>query len=773
MEEIKNAILDLVNSKDYSPLTTYEMLELFNDNGYNFDEGDFWRTVSVMEGEDFTVAFTKKGRLVSCESLGQFKGIYSSSTKGGFGFVTTDKGEFFIPPSLTFCALNGDTVVCKRLDRGSKYFGKGNEAEIVAVLERGFSEIIGTIAIYNNGKKLSGYLTPDNDRIKPSVLVDGKLLKEVENGDKVICKITEYPTSEHEPIRCEITESLGRADSQEANYKAVLHSHGIATSFPQPVLDEADKVAKEEITDTGRADFRNMTVFTIDSYEAKDLDDAISIEEHKDSYVLGVHIADVSHYVKKNSHLDKEAFSRGTSVYFTDKVVPMLPKELSNGICSLNPGQDRLTLSALITLDKSGVIRECKIVNSIINSKIKGIYSELNDIIEKEEKSEFYEKYAHVIGDFHKMYSLYKILKARSDQKGAMELESEETKIILDKVGHPIKIEKRERGESERLIEQFMLCANEGVATYLNHLGVPCVYRVHDEPDSEKISAFALFAKNLGVDVSPLRTRNKITSSQLSRVLESSRQLGNFPIVSSILLRSLMKARYSEVQKAHFGLATEYYCHFTSPIRRYPDLSVHRIIKAMLKGKINGDTVKEYEDFAARSALASSDNEVRAVHAERDIDDLYKCVYMRDRIGEEYDAVICSVTSFGFFAKTDNLCEGLVPIEALGGGFSYDKSNYTLSRGKTVYRLGQSVRIRVEDADICARRVEFSLVGKDKEASNQRAFKEPREYSAPHSERKAYGKIERHSQQKSRVAKGKRFSTFTSNKSHRRHKKRK
>ena len=717
MKQIKNAILELVQDESYIPLSPNEMLAFFNDDGFNFDEGDFWRTVQEMEGEDFSIAFTKKNKLILAKSIGIYKGLYSSASKGGFGFVTTENGEFFIPPALSFCALHGDTVVCKKIDRGSRYFGKGNEAEIIAILDRGVKEIIGTLSIYLGGKGQAGHISPDNERIKPSVLVSSKAINGASHGDKVVGKIISYPKAEHEPIRCEIIEVLGKADTQEANYRAVLHSNGITTTFPDNVLTEAQEVSKERVSPLGRHDFRDKTIFTIDSHEAKDLDDAISIEENESGYTLGVHIADVSHYVKKNSKLDKEAFNRGTSVYFTDKVVPMLPKELSNGICSLNEGVDRLALSAIIELDKKGNILSCEIVNSIINSKIKGIYVELNDILEKGEGSEFHNKYAHVLDDFYKMYDLYKILKEKSDRRGAMELESEETKIILDETGHPIEIIKRERGEAERLIEQFMLCANEGVATYLYNAGMPCVYRVHDEPDMEKINAFTLFAKNLGVDVSPLRTRNKVTSSQLSRVLDSVRDTDKFAIVSSILLRSLMKARYSPIQKAHFGLSTEYYCHFTSPIRRYPDLTVHRIVKAVLNGEINENSIAEYESLAESSALASSDNEVKAVHAERDIDDLYKCVYMRDRIGEEYEAVICSVNSFGFFAKTENLCEGLVPVESLGNGFFYDRDNYTLSRGKTVYRLGQRVKIKVEDVDISARQINFYLIKEKTEDS--------------------------------------------------------
>ena len=746
MEQIKQEILDILSQPDYIPLTPQEVFALLDRADCQIDEGDFWRAIHEMEGEDFSIAFTKRNKLCLSQVLGQYKGTFSSAAKGGFGFVTTEAGEFFIPPALSFCALHGDTVICKKIDRGSRYFGKGNEAEVIAVLERGVTEIIGTLTLFHSGKSQAGHISPDNERIKHSVLVSSKALNSASNGDKVVGKIVSYPKSEGEPIRCEITEILGKADSWEANYRAILHSNSISLTFDDKVLSEANVVSQEKISDTGRTDFRDRVVFTIDSHEAKDLDDAISIEETDNGYILGVHIADVSHYVKNGSYLDREAFNRGTSVYFTDKVVPMLPKELSNGICSLNEGQDRLTLSAMVELDKSGSILSCEIVNSIINSKIKGIYSELNDILEKGENSEFCGKYRHVLPDFEKMCKLYTILKAKSDRRGAMELDSEETKIILDESGHPIEIVKRERGETERLIEQFMLCANEAVATYLYNAGMPCVYRVHDEPDAEKIGTFALFAKNLGVDVSPLRTKSKITSSQLSRVLDSVRDTDKLPIVSSILLRSLMKARYSPVQKAHFGLSTEYYCHFTSPIRRYPDLSVHRIIKAMLRGDINENTISGYEDFAARSAFQSSENEVKAVSAEREIDDLYKCIYMQDRIGEEYDAVICSVTSFGFFAKTENLCQGLVPVEDLGGGFFFDRENYTLARGKTVYRLGQRVRIKVQDVDICARQIKFYLI-KEKDSQEKAPIEKrstPKPQGAPraksHGERPHTGK---------------------------------
>ena len=710
--KIEDTIIKYVSSDDYTPLLPNVWLEEIratHEEYSDLDEGVFWRAVSRLE-KNYLLAFTKKGKISSPRDMGIYTGTFSSSSKGNFGFVTTHDGEFFIPPHFGGGAVFSDTVAIRKIDVSSRHYGKGNEAEVISIIERGLKTVVGTLVVYHSGRAKICQVEPDNERIRLRISIPEKSLGQRENGDKVICKIVAYPQSDYGYATGEIIGFLGKADSLEGNYRGILHENGIVTEFRDETLAEAKVVSQEKISPLGRVDLRDETIFTIDSYEAKDLDDAISIKETESGYVLGVHIADVSHYVRKRSHLDKEAMERGTSVYFTDKVVPMLPKELSNGICSLNEGVDRLALSAFMTLDKSGTILSTEIKNTIIRSKVKGIYSELNDVIENEENSEFFSKYRHVIEDFQAMLRLYRVLKAKSEAKGAMELESEEARIVLDERGHPIDVVKRERGESERLIEQFMLCANEGVATYLYNASIPCVYRVHDEPDREKIDAFALFARNLGVDVSPLNARKTITPSQLSRILDDAEKKGQKPIVSSILLRSLMKAKYSSVQKAHFGLNTQYYCHFTSPIRRYPDLTVHRIIKALLSGDINESTITEYERLADISAQMSTDNEIRAVHAERDIEDLYKAVYMRDRIGEEYECVICSVTSFGFFAKTENLCEGLVPIESLGGGFVFDRENHMLSRGRASYRLGMKVKIRVHDVDISLRQVTFQLI---------------------------------------------------------------
>lgn len=709
MKKIKDIILSLIYRDDYIPLLPTDMYYEVAPNR-ELTEEEFWRTLYDMES-NFEIALTKKGKIIKPDDVGIFTGVYSASPRGDFGFVVTEKGDFFIPPKFTKNALNGDTVAIKRIEMSSKFYGKGNEAEIIAITKRSLDTFIGTFKIVvKNGNRSIARVTPDNDKIKLDITVHAKHFNGATDNDKVLCKITSFPVSELAAAKCQVIEVLGKADSKEANYKSVLLENGIITEFSDDVLAEADRVASEPLSLKCRTDLRNEVIFTIDGADAKDLDDAISVKKLEDGYILGVHIADVSHYVREGSKIDTEAINRGTSVYFTDKVVPMLPKALSNGICSLNGGVDRYALSCIITLDNSGNILYTELKNSIINSKVRGVYSELNDILENKENSEFYPKYAHIMADFDIMMELYEVLKQKSISKGAMELESEESKIILDENGHPVEIIKRERGTTERLIEQFMLCANEAVATYLYSASIPCVYRVHDEPDTEKISAFATFARNLGVDVSSLNPKNKITSMQLSKVLESSQKTGHFSIVSNVLLRSLMKAKYSSVPSAHFGLATDLYCHFTSPIRRYPDLTVHRIIKALLDGKIDEKTFEKYDNFAMLSAQLSTENEIKAVSAERDIDDLYKSIYMADRIGEEYDAIICSVTGFGFFVRTENLCEGLVPIESLGQGFMFDKENLILQRGKTTFRLGQRVRVRVEYSDVSLRRVTFTLI---------------------------------------------------------------
>lgn len=706
-KEFKEKILEIISSPLYTPLTPNELFDLACE-GKETKIKEFFKTLCEME-ESFEIFVSKKGK-ISMPEKGLFvRGTYGASSHGRFGFVSSDEGEFFIPPALTCGVMNGDKVVAKRLTPKSKFYGRGNEAEIVGVTERGITEFTGEFEGFASKGKLFGIVRPDNERLDFVATIVGSSVV-AETGDKVVCKITKYPLYDGDKVCVKVTECLGRHTSREANYRAILREHSIPSYFDDIVLSEAEARSNEPICVDNRVDLRDKSIFTIDSESAKDLDDAISLEVIDDGYILGVHIADVSHYVREGSLLDKEAMSRGTSVYFTDKVVPMLPPALSNGSCSLNGGADRYALSAIITLDKNGNIKNTELQSTIIRSKMRGVYSELNDIIANGERSQFYSKYAHIVGDFEKMLELYRILADKSRRAGVMELESDEAHIILDETGHPVSIERRERGESERLIEQFMLCANRAVAEFLYKHSLPCIYRVHEAPDPEKMRAFSLFASNLGINVSSLRDLENVTPKDLALVIESAKELGKAEVVSGVLLRSLMKAKYLAEPKGHFGLATKLYCHFTSPIRRYPDLGVHRIIKAYLRGEVDKSSASRLAKYAEKNATESSQNELRALYAEREIEELYKTIYMGDFIGEELDATICSVTSFGFFARCENLCEGLVPLESLGAPFYFDEVSLTLSSGRKTFALGQRVRIRVKEANVITRRVTFSLV---------------------------------------------------------------
>ena len=750
---IKERILEIISSPLYTPITANELFELVMQGEENKIK-EFFKCVCEME-EEFEIFVSKKGKISLPPENLFVRGTFSASTHGKFGFITSDLGEFFVPPALVCGAMNGDRVVAKRLSHSSKFYGKGNEVEIVAISERTVVEFTGEFEGFSSGGKLFGIVRPDSERLDFVGTIVGSSVK-AQTGDKVVCKITKYPLFEGDKVCVKVIEALGRHTSREANYRAILREHRIPLSFDSEVLNDAERVEKEPICVGNRTDLRDKIIFTIDSESAKDLDDAISIEALDDGYILGVHIADVSHYVRAGSPLDSEAMARGTSVYFTDKVVPMLPPVLSNGVCSLNGGVDRYALSCFVTLDMAGNIKGTHICESVIRSCVRGVYSELNDIIENGDSSAFYAKYRHIIGDFRKMLELYGILKRRSDSQGAMELEGDEVEIVLDGEGHPIDIMKRERGESERLIEQFMLCANRAVAELMHKLGLPCVYRVHENPDPEKIQAFSFFASGLGVDTSSIRDAEGITPLALSRVLDSAREQGCADVVSSVLLRSLMKAKYLEEPKGHFGLATKLYCHFTSPIRRYPDLSVHRILKAYLNSKLTKSDISRLSKFAQASARASSDNELRALYAEREIDELYKAIYMADRLGEEMDATICSVTSFGFFARCDCLCEGLVPIGSLGGGFYFDERRLTLSSNRGAFVLGQRVKVRVVEANVVTRRVTLELVDYElsKNGESERSFNKPKvSHHASHRSGKGHSKSERRPRHQNRPSK--------------------
>lgn len=656
------------------------------------------------------------------------EGVFSS-TRVGFGFVTVEGEErdVFIPEGKTNGALDGDRV---RVEY-RKYTVMGearSEGRVASVIAYGRETIIGTVCAERRGSRKWFFLAPDEANVgfTPHLRRDERLRE----GDKIEARLLRDGAS----VEAEFVRSFGESHSLEANYAAILAECEIATDFSPEELREAELFAAAPVTKAGREDMTERVVFTIDGESAKDLDDAVSLERSSDGWELGVHIADVSYYVRERSLLERAAFARGTSVYFTDKVVPMLPKSLSNGACSLNAGEDKYALSALITLAADGSIKRTRLVPSVIRSRVRGVYSEVNALLSGSAKAEVAKKYRPVLSYLIEMHKLYAVLAARSAERGALDLDAPEASVVLDESGAPIAIEKRECGDAERMIEQFMLTANEAVARLLGEAELPCVYRVHEPPPPDKLAAFLDFAHTLGFDATKI-SREKCTSRDFAALLaEAERRELSLP-VSYTMLRALSKARYSEEAAAHFGLGIERYCHFTSPIRRLADLATHRIIRKTL---IETNAAAPYFSYAKRAAAAASEAELRALRAERRIENLYRTIFMSSFVGGEFSAVVSSVTSFGLFCLLDNTCEGLVPLGELGSSFIFDEKTLTLRSAHARYKLGDALRVRLEEADVIRGKLRFSIVGAPE--SNSRASasksrthggKKPKKRAAP------------------------------------------
>ena len=635
------------------------------------------------------------------------EGIFSSS-KSGFGFVTVEDREkdIFVPEGKTLGAIDGDKVEVIYHEYRNYLGEEKTEGRIKRITQPSRRTVIGTLdeeKTYYRGKSRVAsrmLLIPDEAKINSVFKVTDTAGACV--GDKVEARIIRSDGGAH---NCEVIRNFGKTESREANYEAILAEYEIPVDFSKEELAEAEFFASVPLSEEGRVR-RKEIIVTIDGEGAKDLDDAVSLRRINGGWQLGVHIADVSAYVKERTHLDRAVMARGTSVYFTDKVVPMLPTALSNGACSLNPGEEKYTLSAIINLDHNGEIKGVRVEPSIIESRVRGVYSEVNKIFDGTADVATRVKYKEVIPTLEKMRELYLILKEKSRIRGSMELETAESEIILNDKGEPIDIVKRVRADAEMLIEQFMLTANEAVARLLSEKGFPCVYRVHDAPPPEKLFDFVNYVHNLGFNTGVISI-DKCTPKDFSELLSAAEENGILPQISYSMLRAMSKAKYSEQRRSHFGLALDYYCHFTSPIRRLSDLATHRIIHKVL---IEGKRPELYEKYARRAAAAATDAEIRAIGAERRIENLYKVIYMMDKIGQEFDAVINSITSFGFFAELDNTCEGLVPISELPGVFTFDEKNVTLRSRRTVYHIADKVRVKLEEADIIRGKLRFSVV---------------------------------------------------------------
>jgi len=723
IKDFESIVIDIVSDSDYVSVDHHKLYNYYKDN---YDESskydEFMTAIAELENK-FIITVTTKGKIKLAENGHIFRGEFRGHYKG-FGFVILSEpnpnvhGDVYISQENTMNALTGDIVAVlifkATKNQSSKYKSLG---KITRIIEHTTTSVIGTLTKMTTGgkkNKNSLYVIPDDPKIHMHIVVDNTAERDViaPVGSKVEIKITQYPAENSTgPARAygKLVRTFGETESLEANYNAILYENYIKLDFDSAALEEAETRSKIPLTAEGRRDLRDKIVFTIDGADAKDLDDAISVERTANGYVLGVHIADVSEYVTPNSPLDIEAFERGTSVYFADQVVPMLPQSLSNGICSLTSGHDRYALSAFMTLSDKGEILECTLEETIISTTVRGVYSELNDIIAHGNDSEFYDKYIKLMPEtFGLMLELYEILDRNSKLRGALDFDTAESKIIIGEDKTVTDIVKRERGITERIIEQFMLCANESVANWLHWQSMPCIYRVHEEPSPEKIHEFSIFANNQNLDITPLRSKI-VRSNALQKILEQAKERDINSVVSFVLLRSMMKARYSAVSSPHFGLSIDMYCHFTSPIRRYPDLIVHRIVKLILHGLANEETINEYTQFTELAAKQATDTETKATMAERDIEDLYKCVYMSDKVGQKFEGVISSVNSFGFFVELENTCEGLVPVASLSGYFEFDDSALRLYCGYRSYNLGDVVEVIIDKVDIITRRIDMKL----------------------------------------------------------------
>ncbi|MBL6460642.1 MAG: ribonuclease R [Blautia sp.] len=647
----------------------------------------------------------------------QAEGTFIGHPKG-FGFVEIEgqDEDIFIPESDTGTAMHQDKV--RIIIRDDKKEGKRQEGVVVKVLERGMPEIVGTYQLNRD----FGFVISDNPKFSKDIFIPRKEAAGIKNGDKVIAVITDYGSGNKNP-EGKIKENLGNIRTPGTDILAIVKSFGIPSEFPEKVMKQAQRVP-DHVLDAdrdGRLDLRHLQTVTIDGEDAKDLDDAISLTKEGDIYHLGVHIADVSNYVQYNSALDREALKRGTSVYLADRVVPMLPERLSNGICSLNQGEDRLALSCLMDINEKGKVVSHQIAETVINVDERMCYTDVKNILEDTDE-EAKKRYDALISMFFMMKELSGILRNSRHHRGSIDFDFPESKIILNAAGKAIDVKPYEANVATKIIEDFMLMANETVAQEYCTEEIPFVYRTHDNPDPEKVESLLTLLHNQGVKIQ--KAKEEITPKEIQQIIESIEGLPNEAMISRLVLRSMKQAKYTTECSGHFGLAAKYYCHFTSPIRRYPDLQIHRIIKDNLRGRLMREgRTEHYAEILDEVARQSSVCERRADEAERESDKLKKAEYMSYHLGEEFEGIISGVTGWGLYVELPNTVEGLVHVNTLRDDYYvFDQESYEL-RGemtKKVYKLGDKVRVRVADADKMLKTVDFELVSdiRDDEEEN-------------------------------------------------------
>ena len=636
-------------------------------------------------------------------------GTFVAHTRG-FGFVEIEgeAEDIFIGEDDVNGAFHNDQVevVITKCPAG-----KRKEGKIVRILSHGTTRLVG----FFEKSKNFGFVIPDNQKFVKDIFVPLERSKGAVTGHKVVVELTKYGGEQKKP-EGKVVEIIGHVNDPGTDIMSIVKSYDLPTGFSEKVLNQAERVAKD-VSDAdmaGRMDLRTWQMVTIDGEDAKDLDDAISISREGSGYKLGVHIADVTNYVQENSALDHEAYNRGTSVYLVDRVIPMLPHALSNGICSLNEGVDRLALSCIMLINEKGVVVDHKIAETVVRIDKRMTYTSVKKILEEQDPQEI-EAYQEFVPMFQLMEELAGILREKRKKRGSIDFDFPETKMILDQEGHPVEIRPYDRNVATKIIEDFMLLANETVAETYFWQEIPFVYRTHDIPDEDKIKKLATFIHNFGhsMHIANKEVRPKEIQKLLAKVEGTSEEM----LISRLALRSMKQAKYTPENTGHFGLAAQYYCHFTSPIRRYPDLQIHRIIKDHLRGRMNEDKMKHYEAILTEVAKKSSERERLAEEAERETIKLKKVEYMEAHLGEEFEGVISSVTKWGIYVELPNTIEGLIHVMNMKDDhYNYIEEHYEMvgeHTGKT-YKLGETVWVRVIGTDFLQRTIDFELVGKEK-----------------------------------------------------------
>lgn len=695
----KDLILNIVNDKNYKPMTIDEMLRYLDCDKYI--KKDVKKIIKKLAKEnEIKISSKNKIHPLSNEDKSLIGEI--SLAQGGYGFFISDNNEYmdvFISQNNLNSANDKDRVKIEIIKE--KEYGKNAEGKVVEILQRNTSQIVG---LYKKNKGF-GFVISDKDNLSSDIYIDEKFSKKAKNNDKVVCEIIKYPKNGSPEGR--IVEILGNKNDFNVDVLSIIRSYGLKDNFSKKTKKEAVFIDKEvDITkEKDRKDLRDLFTVTIDGRDSKDFDDAISIEKDKEDFILYVHIADVSHYVKENSEIDKEAYQRGNSTYLYNIVLPMLPEELSNGICSLNPNENRLALSLKMKINKLGKVVDYKIYKSMIKSNYRLVYDDVNDYLDNKDKVYDDEILIEKLELFDK---LYKILKNKREKRGAIDFNFTESQIDVNEKGDVLNISIFERGSANKMIEEFMLVSNETIASLFAYMDFPSLYRIHEKPKDEKVESFKNILNTLGYNIKGKELHPK----DFQEILKEVSGKDDESLVNMLMLRTMRKAKYTNYRDIHFGLATKYYTHFTAPIRRYPDLIVHRLVKDFLDNKFENISQSSLEKQLAKNAEHLSITERNSEECERDVEDLYKCKYMKKYIGEKFKGIISTITDFGIFIELENTVEGCFMYKFSDDHFEYieQKLSCVNRDNNKRYKIGQKVLIEVKNVDLEKRNIDFELL---------------------------------------------------------------